>query len=50
MSSKKKGAGALFLLTKNDKSEKKERAFDEQKAGGKIPLRFRHSRLFNNSQ
>lgn len=32
-----------FPLTKNDESDKKEWVLDEQKTGGKIPLRCRHS-------
>ena len=35
----------LLLLTKNDESDKKEWAFDEQKAGRKFPLRRWHRSL-----
>ena len=40
---------ALFLLTKNDESDEKEWAFDEQKAGRKFPLRRRHRSLLQYS-
>lgn len=39
----------MFLLTKNDESDKKEWAFDEQKAGREFPLRCRHRSLLQYS-